>query len=53
MTQSIPFSSVTGRADMWKNEMNAPYTRQTYHKNPGPGQYFGGKKKDDIKQRLL
>ena len=38
---------------MWKNEMTAPYTRQTYHKNPGPGQYFNGKKKDDIKQILL
>ena len=48
-----PFLSSTGRADMWKAEMNAPYTKQSYLKNPGPGQYFGGKKKDDIKQRLL
>ena len=34
--------------------MNAPYTKQTYIKNPGPGAYFPHKKKgDDIKSRLL
>lgn len=48
-----PFLSGTGRAEMWKAELNAPYTKQTYIKNPGPGQYFASKKKDDIKQRLL
>lgn len=48
-----PFMSTVGRVDHWKAELNAPYTKQTYIKNPGPGQYFGGKKKDDIKQRLL
>ena len=45
--------SGTGRADMWRNELNAPFTKQTYIKNPGPGQYFSNKRKDDIKQRLL
>jgi hypothetical protein len=29
--------------------LDAPYTKQTYIKNPGPGQYFASKKKDDIK----
>ena len=48
-----PFMSGTGRADMWRNELNAPFTKQTYIKNPGPGQYFSNKRKDDIKQRLL
>lgn len=54
LTQNLnPFLSSTGRADMWKNEMSAPFTRATYSKNPGPGQYFHGKKKEEIKQRLL
>ncbi len=48
-----PFMSGTGRADMWSYELNAPFTKQTYIKNPGPGQYFSNKRKDDIKQRLL
>ena len=40
--------------DFWLNEVNAPYTRQTYLSNPGPGQYPVNKKKgDDIKSRLL
>jgi hypothetical protein len=49
MTQNNPFNSGTGRADMWKNEIDTPFTRQTYQKNPGPGHYHGGQKKDDIK----
>lgn len=54
MSQTMnPFLSGTGRADMWKNDMRAPFTRQSYLKNPGPAHYFNGKKKDDIKQRLL
>jgi hypothetical protein len=32
-----PFMSGTGRAEMWRNELNAPFTKQTYIKNPGPG----------------
>ncbi len=41
------------RGDFWKNELNAPYTKQTYLQTPGPGQYPLNKKKDDIKTRLL
>ena len=32
-----PFMSATGRLDMWKNELSAPYTKATFSKNPGPG----------------
>ena len=46
--------STTQRGDFWKNELNAPFTKQTYLGNPGPGQYPMDKKKgDDIKSRLL
>ena len=49
-----PFMSTTERGDFWKNELNAPYTKQTYLRNPGPGEYPIDKKKgDDIKTRLL
>ena len=49
-----PFMSTTQRGDFWKNELNAPFTKQTYLGNPGPGQYAVGKKKgEDIKSRLL
>jgi len=49
-----PFMSTTMRGDFWKNELNAPFTKQTYLENPGPGQYVTEKKKsDDIKTRLL
>jgi hypothetical protein len=49
-----PFMSTTMRGDFWKNELNAPFTKQTYLANPGPGQYQIEKKKgDDIKSRLL
>ena len=49
-----PFMSTTQRGDFWKNELNAPYTKQSYLSNPGPGQYPIGKKKaDDIKNRIL
>lgn len=48
-----PFLSSTGRGDMWKNQMNAPFTRASFLKNPGPGSYGQSKNKDDIKQRLL
>ena len=48
------FMSGTHRVDFWSNEGNAPYTKQTYMKNPGPGHYTLGKKKgDDIKSKLL
>lgn len=54
MTQNAnPFLSGTGRGDMWKNEIVAPFTKSTSTKNPGPGTYFHGKKKEEIKQRLL
>jgi hypothetical protein len=46
--------STTTRGDFWRNEITAPFTKQTYLGNPGPGQYPIGKKKgDDIKSRLL
>ena len=48
------FNSTTHRVDFWRNDMSAPYTKQTYLKDPGPGAYFPHKKKgDDIKSRLL
>ena len=49
-----PFMSTTFTRDFWKNEMNAPFTQQTFKQTPGPGQYPITKKKgDDIKSRLL
>lgn len=49
-----PFMSTTMRGDFWKNELSAPYTKQTFLANPGPGQYQIDKKKgEDIKSRLL
>jgi len=46
--------SSTQRQGFWKNELNAPYTKQTYIRNPGPDHYQVNKKKgDDIKSRLL
>ena len=49
-----PFMSTTTRGDFWKNELSAPFTKQTFLINPGPGQYPINKKKgDDIKSRLL
>ena len=44
-----PFLSSTSRGDMWRNQMNAPFTRATFLKNPGPGYYNKGKKNEDIK----
>ena len=42
------------RGEFWKNEIDAPYTKQTFTVNPGPGHYPINKKKgDDIKSRLL
>jgi len=42
------------RGDFWKNELNAPFTKQTYLENPGPSHYVTEKKKgEDIKSRLL
>jgi len=38
---------------MWKADLHAPYTTQTFVKNPAPNQYFDKKKKDDLKARLL
>jgi len=48
------FMSTTMRGDFWKNELSAPFTKQTYLENPGPNHYKVEKKKgDDIKSRLL
>lgn len=49
-----PFTFTTQGRGFWKNQIDTPYTRQTYHENPGPGHYAVTKKKgDDIKTRLL
>ena len=45
--------SNTTRGDFWKNELNAPFTKATFEKNPGPGTYNKSKKKEDIRARLL
>lgn len=45
--------SKTKRVDFWKNEGETPYTKQTFHKNPGPGAYDIEKKKDDIKNKII
>jgi len=48
--------STTERVDYWKNELDAPFTKQTYLENPGPGQYTvnEAKKKDnELKSRIL
>lgn len=48
------FMSTTHRVDFWTNEMQTPFTKQTFKQNPGPGTYVVDKKKaDDIKSRLL
>ena len=53
-TTANQFNSTTHRVDHWRNDVTAPFTKQTYHRNPGPGSYFPHKKKgDDIKSRLL
>jgi hypothetical protein len=50
----IAFLNTTHRVDFWSNEIDTPYTKQTFMKNPGPGSYNLGKKKgDDIKSKLL
>lgn len=48
-----PFLSKTARGEMWMADRDAPFTRQTFAKNPAPNAYFDQKKKDDIKARLL
>lgn len=48
-----PFMSKTGRQEMWKAHISAPYTKQTFNKNPAPNAYFDQKKKEDVKARLL
>lgn len=48
-----PFLSKTGRQDMWRADLTAPFTKQTFTKNPAPNAYFDKKKKDDVKARLL
>ena len=55
MNATSPFLSTTDRGDFWKNELNAPYTKQTYLENPGPGQYDakGKKKENEVKNRIL
>jgi len=47
--------STTDRGDFWKNEITAPFTKQTYLENPGPGQYDakGKKKENEVKSRIL
>ena len=43
----------TKRGEFWRNEGETPYTKQTYLKNPGPGQYNHEKKKDDLKNKII
>ena len=47
------FLTKTKRGEFWKHEGETPYTRQTFSKNPGPGQYEHEKKKDDIKNKIM
>jgi len=47
------FLSKTKKGDFWLNDLSTPFTRQTYHKNPGPGQYDHEKKRDDIKSKIV
>lgn len=47
------FLSKTKRNDFWRNDAETPYTKQTFHKNPGPGQYDHEKKKDDVKNKII
>ena len=56
LNATSPFASTTERVDFWKNELNAPYTKQTYLENPGPGQYAvnaAKKKENELKSRIL
>lgn len=50
---TIFFGSKTMRGQFWKNELDAPYTKATFNKAPGPGSYLASKKKEDIRARLL
>lgn len=48
--------STTDRVDFWKNELDAPFTKQTYLQNPGPGSYSVNatkKKENELKSRIL
>lgn len=45
--------STTKREEFWKNEIDAPFTKQTYTLNPGPGQYDHDKKKNDMRSKIL
>ena len=47
------FGTKTKIGDFWKNEGETPFTKQTYHKNPGPGTYNHEKKKDAIKDKII
>lgn len=47
------FLTKTKRGEFWKHEGETPYTRQTFAKVPGPGQYEHEKKKDDIKNKII
>lgn len=47
------FLTKTKRNDFWRNEIETPFTKQSYHKNPGPGTYEFGKKKDDVKNKII
>jgi hypothetical protein len=47
------FLTKTKRGEFWKHEGETPYTRQTFSKVPGPGQYNHEKKKDDIKNKIV
>lgn len=53
MNNTYPFRTTTKRGDQWTNRIDAPYTKQSYLKNPGPGHYQGKKKGEDVKSRLL
>ena len=49
-----PFIYTTERSNFWSNKIDAPFTKQTYIQNPGPGHYPVNKKKgEDIKSKLL
>ena len=47
------FLTKTKRGEFWRNEGETPYTKQTYHQNPGPGQYSIDKKRDTLKNKVI
>lgn len=51
--EMAPFQTKTKRSDFWRNQMETPFTKQTYIQNPGPGAYKVEKKKDEIKSKIM